>query len=122
MFILGEPTVIEQLEARHPQFASQVDDIRNRLNEFNPGERRKNAIDAARTAVAPFTIAESTGAAREPTQPTDPFQLTLPLTAISQRNRHGTTPAGVLSAIDRSNRIRWPRLATPPCSRRLASS
>ncbi len=75
MFILGEPTVMERLEARHPQFATQVDDLRNRLKEFNPAPATQNAIDAARTALAPLTNPQpqSNGVA-----PADPFQLSSP--------------------------------------------
>jgi hypothetical protein len=76
MFILGEPTVVERLEARHPQFAGQVDDLRARLNQFNPAPAAQNALDAARTAVAPLTnptpIQPNTGAQE------NPFQLVLP--------------------------------------------
>jgi hypothetical protein len=34
MFILAEPTVVERLEARHPQFAGQVNDLRSRFGSI----------------------------------------------------------------------------------------
>ncbi|MCI0332671.1 MAG: metal-dependent hydrolase [Planctomycetes bacterium] len=77
MFILGEPTVMEHIESRHPQFANQIDDVRNRLNQFNPAPATQNALDAARTAIAPF----NKGGTRSPptgVAPTDPFQLSSP--------------------------------------------
>jgi len=79
MFILGEPTVVDRLETRHPQFAGQVDDLRTRFGQLNPGPTAQTALDAARTAIAPFT--------GSPTQPTDPapnnpFQLAPPLPSI----------------------------------------
>jgi hypothetical protein len=78
MFILGEPTVIAHLEERHPQFANRVGEISNRLHQLKPGETAQNAIDAARTAVAPFTTPNQS---TPPTtsQPLNPFQLSLPL-------------------------------------------
>ena len=72
MFILGEPTVIERLESRHPQLANQVDDLRVRLNQFNPAPAAQSALDAARTAVAPFTNPA----------PNNPFQLAPPFPPI----------------------------------------
>jgi hypothetical protein len=88
MFILGEPTVIEHLEARHPEFANQVDGIRNRLHELRPGEKAHNALDATRTAIAPFA-SPNQSTPPTATQPSDLFQLSLPLPPV----RDGTDTA-----------------------------
>jgi hypothetical protein len=74
MLILGEPTVIQHLETRHPQFANQVDRLRNRINDINSTPAAQNAIDAARNAFTPLTNSNQqprpAGVA-----PVDPFQL-----------------------------------------------
>jgi hypothetical protein len=80
MFILGEPTVKEHLEARHPQFANQVEGLRNRFNEFNPSPAAQNAIDAARTALTPSANPNQQQPFAQPpatagVAPVDPFQL-----------------------------------------------
>jgi hypothetical protein len=36
MMILGEPTVLERLESRHPQFADRFNDLRTGFGQFNP--------------------------------------------------------------------------------------
>jgi hypothetical protein len=74
MFILGEPTVIQQLETRHPEFANQVDRVRNRINDFNSSPAAQNAMDAARNAFAPLNDGNQQP---PPTNvaPVDPFQL-----------------------------------------------
>jgi hypothetical protein len=77
MFILGEPTVIEHLEARHPEFAGRVDQLRNRVHEFNASPTAQSARDAARQAFAPLTNGNqqppSAGVA-----PVDPFLVAPP--------------------------------------------
>jgi hypothetical protein len=81
MFILGEPTVVEHLEARHPHFASQLDQIKNRVNEYNPSPAAQNAFDAARTAFAPITNGNQPTAnapSASSIAPADPFQLSAP--------------------------------------------
>jgi membrane-bound metal-dependent hydrolase YbcI (DUF457 family) len=80
MLILGEPTVIEQLEARHPQFANRVDRIRNRFNDLNAGQSAQNAFDAARNAIAPLANGVMPNGTTQPPAstngaPVDPFQL-----------------------------------------------
>lgn len=74
MFILGEPAVIQHLEARHPEFASRVDQLRSRVHELNTSPTAQNARDAARQAFAPLT----NGKQQPPPSsiaPADPFQL-----------------------------------------------
>jgi hypothetical protein len=87
MFILGEPTVIQHLEARHPQFADQVDRVRNRIHEFNSSPTTQNAIDAARNALTPLTTG-SQQQAPSGIAPLDPFQLSPPSPPF--RNEIGT--------------------------------
>jgi hypothetical protein len=78
MFILGEPSVMARLEERHPQFANQVGELRDRLPHLKPGETMQSAFDAARTAVAPFVPPiQSPSPGASPS--TNPFQLSLPL-------------------------------------------
>jgi hypothetical protein len=77
MLILGEPTVIEHLESRHPEFAGQVDRVRNRVHDFKSSPTTQNAIDAARNAFAPL----ANGTQQPPgtnVAPVDPFQLAPP--------------------------------------------
>jgi hypothetical protein len=77
MFILGEPTVIQQIEARHPQFANRVNNLRSGMNELNAGATAQNAFDAARSTFSPLVnSAQPTTPAA--TTPVDPFQLSAP--------------------------------------------
>jgi hypothetical protein len=87
MFILGEPTVFQHLEARHPQFANQVDRMRERINEFNASPATQNALDAARNALVPHTGGNQQ-ASPSNIAPVDPFQLSPPATPY--RNEIGT--------------------------------
>jgi hypothetical protein len=59
MMILGEPTVLERLETRHPQFAGQFDDLRARLGQYNPGPPMPAPADQPKVASpsAPFQLA-----------------------------------------------------------------
>jgi len=80
MFILGEPTVIQQLETTHPGFAQRVEGLRNRFDEFNPAPAAQNAVDAARTALSPLTNPNQQSPFGQPpaaagVAPMDPFQL-----------------------------------------------
>jgi hypothetical protein len=55
MIILGEPTVLERIEARHPEFAQQYQQLQNQLGAIEGLPSRQGALDAARTAIAPFS-------------------------------------------------------------------
>jgi hypothetical protein len=59
MMILGEPTVLERFETRHPQFAGQFDDLRTRLGQFNPGPSLPAPADQSKVAApdTPFQLA-----------------------------------------------------------------
>jgi hypothetical protein len=87
MFILGEPTVIQHLESRHPEFAGRVDRLRNRINDINTSPAAQNALDAARNAFAPLTNGNQP-APPPGVAPADPFQLSLP--AAPYRNEIDT--------------------------------
>jgi hypothetical protein len=50
MVILGEPSVMQQLEARNPQFAGQINDLRNRLGSLEPSGLPQRGSDVARAA------------------------------------------------------------------------
>jgi hypothetical protein len=54
MMILGEPTVLERIEARHPGFAQQYQQFQNQLGSIEGLPSTHGAFDAARTAIAPF--------------------------------------------------------------------
>jgi hypothetical protein len=54
MIILGEPTVLERIEARHPEFAQQYQQFQNQLGSIERLPTRQGALDAARAAIAPF--------------------------------------------------------------------
>lgn len=93
LFILGEPTVIEQLEARHPQFANRVERLRTHFNELDAGAKAQHAFDAARNAFAPLANAPATTDAVDQhsvpaATPVDPFQLSAP--AAPYRSEIGT--------------------------------
>jgi hypothetical protein len=103
MVILGEPTVIAQIESGHPQFAAQLDQLRGRL-PISHVPSAQNMIDAARSATVQFANPNSqspvvAGPANTfPTNPqpfspqspsTGPFQPQ-PITWPSQRNNVGT--------------------------------
>jgi hypothetical protein len=70
MMILGEPTVLERLESRHPTFAGQYQQFQNQLGSI-PGAQQ--ALDAARTATGNYI-----GLPGQPPNPAvppgDPFQ------------------------------------------------
>jgi hypothetical protein len=55
MIILGEPTVLERIESRHPGFAQQYQQFQNQLNSIEGLPATQGALDAARTAIAPFS-------------------------------------------------------------------
>ena len=50
MMILGEPTVIERLEARHPTFASQYQQFQDNFGTISSIPGAQQALDAARAA------------------------------------------------------------------------
>jgi len=80
VFILGEPTVIQRIETTNPGFAKRVEGMRSRLDELNPTPAAQSAIDAARTALAPFASPPPQqpfpqGPATAGVTPIDPFQL-----------------------------------------------
>jgi hypothetical protein len=59
MIILGEPSVMQQLETRNPQFAAQLNDLRNRVGTMTPNTlaqggpgRVNSAAEFLRGAVA----------------------------------------------------------------------
>jgi len=51
MAILGEPSVMQQIEANNPQFAGQIEDMRNRLGALDPNGLPQKGSSAARAAV-----------------------------------------------------------------------
>jgi hypothetical protein len=101
MFILGEPTVIEQLEARHPQFANRVDRIRNRFNDLNATQSAQNAFDAARNAFVPLANgttpigpAQQQPLAPPNVAPVDPFQIAPTETPYRNESETAQRPPG----------------------------
>jgi membrane-bound metal-dependent hydrolase YbcI (DUF457 family) len=50
MMILGEPTVIERLESRHPTFAGQFQQFQDHFGTINSIPGAQQALDAARAA------------------------------------------------------------------------
>jgi membrane-bound metal-dependent hydrolase YbcI (DUF457 family) len=69
MMILGEPTVIEQLEARHPRFADRYQQVQDRFGTVGPLPTAQHAVDAARSAVGQYI--GSNGAPPAPAASTD---------------------------------------------------
>jgi LexA-binding, inner membrane-associated putative hydrolase len=56
MMILGEPTVLERIETRHPGFAQQYQQFLNQLGSHqqqSASSMLQNALEAAQTAVTP---------------------------------------------------------------------
>ena len=51
MMILGEPSVMQRLEANNPQFAGQINDLRNRFGSIGPNSLQQYGSDAARAAM-----------------------------------------------------------------------
>jgi hypothetical protein len=51
MIILGEPTVMQRLESRHPEFAQQYQQFQERMRALDPLPAAQNMLDAAQTAV-----------------------------------------------------------------------
>lgn len=56
MLILGDPTVMDRLEANRPQFAAQFNDLRSRFGTIGPLASPQKGADVARTVVAPTAI------------------------------------------------------------------
>ena len=54
MAILGEPSVMQQIEARNPQFAGRIEDIRSRLGSLDPNALPEKGGNVARAAVNYF--------------------------------------------------------------------
>jgi hypothetical protein len=53
MMILGEPTVLERIDARHPGFAQQYQQFQNQFGTLDQLPSPQSAIEAAQTAIAP---------------------------------------------------------------------
>jgi LexA-binding, inner membrane-associated putative hydrolase len=53
MLILGEPSVMKQLETNQPQFASQLNDLRNRFEAFGSKIAPQNGSNGPTVAAAP---------------------------------------------------------------------
>jgi hypothetical protein len=53
MMILGEPTVMQRIEARHPGFAQQYQQLQHQMDSVDGFPAARTAIEAARAAVAP---------------------------------------------------------------------
>jgi hypothetical protein len=73
MMILGEPTVIERLESRHPTLADQYQQFQNQFGTISSIPGAQQALDAARAATGNY----DTAVGQKPTNPTspgDPFQ------------------------------------------------
>jgi hypothetical protein len=51
MIILGEPTVMQRVESRHPGFAHQYQQFQNRVRSLDPLPAAQNMLDAAQTAI-----------------------------------------------------------------------
>jgi LexA-binding, inner membrane-associated putative hydrolase len=59
MAIIGEPSVMKQLEANNPQLAGQINDLRNRIGTLNPNGLPQQGNDMARAAADFFKNAVS---------------------------------------------------------------
>jgi hypothetical protein len=53
MMILGEPTVLERIESRHPGFAQQYQQFQNQLGTLDQLPTPQAALEAAQTAITP---------------------------------------------------------------------
>ena len=99
MMILGEPSVMQRLEANNPEFASQLNGLRNRFESVGPNSLQQYSADAARAAksflnnTAPNANSESPQYAASPRQPNagvpagnQPSQWQWPATTQSYNN------------------------------------
>jgi hypothetical protein len=59
MMILGEPTVMERVELRHPQFADRFNDLRAGLSQFNAPPATQNSFDDTSIGAGPFPGADA---------------------------------------------------------------
>jgi hypothetical protein len=85
--------VIQHLEARHPEFAGRVDQLRNRVHELHASPAAQSARDAARQAFTPLT----NGHQQPPSAsiaPVDPFQLAPPSLPYGQEIDTAQRPPG----------------------------
>jgi LexA-binding, inner membrane-associated putative hydrolase len=81
MMILAQPSVFEQLEARHPQFAQEYQQLQERFhNSVGPlPSRAQNAFDAARNAASQYV-----GAPGQLSAPSASANAALPITPQQQ--------------------------------------
>jgi LexA-binding, inner membrane-associated putative hydrolase len=70
MMILGEPTVLERIDARHPGFAQQYQQFQNQIGTLDQLPTPQSVVEAAQTAVAP----PGYGAPSTPWPPATTFQ------------------------------------------------
>jgi membrane-bound metal-dependent hydrolase YbcI (DUF457 family) len=92
MMILGEPTVMERLESRHPTFAGQYEQLQDHFGTIGSIPGAQQALDAARSVTG-----NSVGATEQPSSqmPNDAFQFAPQPPAVI-RNQYNTAhrPAG----------------------------
>jgi hypothetical protein len=74
MVILAEPSVMERLESRHPQFAQQYRQFQDHIGSIDPGPAAHDALEAARESFAQpgFWPTESTLPPAVETSPSEP--------------------------------------------------
>jgi len=86
MMILGEPSVMNRLESRHPQFANQVQQLQDRMGSVGALPTAQQALDAAGQYVNGFQPPQSTPSFA----PIDAFQSATPLPPATIRNDFDT--------------------------------
>jgi hypothetical protein len=103
MMILGEPTVLERIEARHPGFAQQYQQFQDRFESADRLPSAQGAFDAARTAVAPYlnpappAISEPSASIGQP-----PYSSVIPQSP-TPTPRYDTSYGGWPPSINRDN-------------------
>jgi hypothetical protein len=93
MMILGEPTVIERLESRHPQFAGQLQQFQHQIGAVSSFPAAQEALGAARAATDQYLGATAATAPQQPAPenipPGDPYQFA-PTSLPPIQNEYGT--------------------------------
>lgn len=80
MMILGEPTVLERLESRHPSFAGQYQQFQDNFGTISSLPGAQQVLDAARTATGNY-VPPSQQPPNEAVAPDDAFQFAAPAPA-----------------------------------------
>jgi hypothetical protein len=101
MMILGEPSVMQQIEARNPQIAGRINGFRDRIESMESSSLSQRGSEAAHAAANFFNRAMTQGDTISPSSG-------MPLTMPAPQSQVAAPPANVPS------QWQWPSTAQQP--------